>query len=125
MRQKRRAQKVAGQMSGFEFGQPDMGKIAGISGMDIFTGAGQDKLAEEAKQAIQSTIRQNQPDAAAFDPGTTDISQADIDKVQEQAKKFEGPGEEVDIADEEFANFADADALKVLIHQQKRPLCRH
>ena len=109
---KRRAADVAGRMSGFEIGQPDMGKIAGISGMDIFTGAGQDKLAEEAKQAIQSTIRQNQPDAAAFDPGTTDISKADIDKVQEQAKKFEGPGEEVDIADEEFANFADADALK-------------
>ena len=109
---KRRAVQAAGQMSGFEFGQPDMGKIAGISGMDIFTGAGQDKLAEEAKQAIQNTIRQNQPDAAAFDPGTTDISQADIDKAQEQSKKFEGPGEEVDIADEEFANFADADALK-------------
>jgi hypothetical protein len=70
--------------AGSEIFLPD-DKTSSIPGSDIFTEAGQSKLASETSKALENLIGKSVGDVGAFDP-QGDVDQATIDKLQEKAK---------------------------------------
>jgi hypothetical protein len=93
--------------AGSEIFLPD-DKTSSIPGSDIFTEAGQSKLASETSKALENLIGKSVGDVGAFDP-QGDVDQATIDKLQEEAKSKPSEVSTSEVIDTSFDSDFDAD----------------
>ena len=98
-------------------------KMSDVSGMDIFTEAGQNRLTQETAKAIQDQIGKSQPDARAFSAG--DFADADtIAKVQKEAETdTSAPDSDIDytgdVTEEDLETATEAGEGQALTNAQK------
>ena len=83
-------------------------KTSSIPGSDIFTEAGQSKLASETSKALKDLIGKNVGDIGAFDP-QGEVDQATIDKLQEESKGKPSEVSTSEVIDTSFDSDFDTD----------------